>query len=57
MSNKTFSFSSDPLSNLKMLTMQYNIQAAWNYYENKSNGEIFTQDEMTQWNRTKKDTK
>jgi hypothetical protein len=33
------------------------IQAAWNYYENKSNGEIFTQDELSQWNKSKKDAK
>lgn len=31
--------------------------AAWNYYENKSNGELFTQDELTQWNKSKKDAK
>jgi len=28
--------------------------AAWNYYENKSNGEIFTNEELNKWNKGKK---
>jgi len=28
--------------------------AAWNYYENRSNGEEFSKDELTQWNKGKK---
>jgi len=28
--------------------------AAWNYYENKSNGEAFSKEELGQWNQKKK---
>jgi hypothetical protein len=31
--------------------------AAWNYYENRSNGDAFSSEEMKKWNNDKKDSK
>jgi len=30
------------------------VVTAWNFYENQSNGEAFTSDELKQWNKDKK---
>jgi len=40
--------------NIKHETNQLSNQAAWNYYQNKSNGEAFTNEELGKWNKDKK---